>query len=202
MPGMPSTLSHCVSVPRRRSILTSSPRAICLPAKRAYSCTPSAPLTRSPTANAGILRGDDDADAAGAHHLVDGDRRDVALALVHPAAHRRVERERERLDEHAAGVGLRDRLGGEAPVGAHRQADRAAGEADLVVGRAASVLMVCLLDGATILGASVRRESHAGDGHKKTAANRGFFPEQSPSREARIRRGRECSRPAGPSGLA
>ena len=36
------------------------------------------------------LGGDDDADAAGAHDLVDRHRRDVALAFVHPPTHRRI----------------------------------------------------------------------------------------------------------------
>src|SRR6185312_12057483 len=67
---------------------------------------------------------------AGAHDLADADRRDVALAFVHPAAHCRIEREQERLDEDAAGLGRCDRLGREGPVGARRQADRTSAEAD------------------------------------------------------------------------
>ena len=51
MPGMPSTLSHCVIVPAVRSILTSAPRASGPASKRAYSWTPRAPETCSPTLN-------------------------------------------------------------------------------------------------------------------------------------------------------
>src|ERR1051325_12093504 len=40
-----------------------------------------------------MLRLDDAADRAGAHHLAEADRRNVRLALVHPSAHRRIERD-------------------------------------------------------------------------------------------------------------
>ena len=58
---------------------------------------------------------------------------DVGLALVHPAAHGRVEREVQHLDEHLAVARLRHRLLGELPVAALRQADRARGQPDLMV---------------------------------------------------------------------
>jgi hypothetical protein len=54
MPGMPSTLSHWVSVPRRRSMRDSPLLRSCSPAMVQYSCTPSPPLTVVPTAKAGL----------------------------------------------------------------------------------------------------------------------------------------------------
>ena len=55
MPGMPKTLSHCAGVPSVRSIFC----RLRLPGRPAaawqYSCTPSRPLTTSPTAKAGSL---------------------------------------------------------------------------------------------------------------------------------------------------
>src|SRR5512136_35839 len=44
-----------------------------------------------------MARRDHPADAAGAHHLAESHRRDVAATLVHPAAHRRIERQRQRV---------------------------------------------------------------------------------------------------------
>ena len=64
----------------------------------------------------GIVRRDHLAHAACTHHFADADRRDVALALVHPAAHRRVKRELQHLDEYAAGAGIPHRFFGEISV--------------------------------------------------------------------------------------
>ena len=74
-----------------------------------------------------------DADAAGTHHVADADRRDVALALVHPAPHRRIERQGERLDQDPARLRLHDRRRGERPVAARRHAMRTCGETDLMI---------------------------------------------------------------------
>ena len=113
MPGMPSTFSHWVGEPSRGSIL--GELAARDPARVEERVLLHAERTADVVAEGEprVLRRDHDADAAGAHDLVDPDRRDVALAFVHPAAHRRVERQHQRLDEHAARVRLRDRLGGE-----------------------------------------------------------------------------------------
>ena len=55
MPGMPSTLSHCVTVPARRSILAMPLRLTWSAGTSQYSCTPGPPVTWSPTAKAGFF---------------------------------------------------------------------------------------------------------------------------------------------------
>ncbi|MNK76190.1 hypothetical protein D3C87_957530 [compost metagenome] len=55
MPGMPSTLSHWVMVPTRRSTFTRPLRLIWSCGISMYSCTPSVPYTVSPTANCGFF---------------------------------------------------------------------------------------------------------------------------------------------------
>ena len=82
---------------------------------------------------AGVLRRDHAAHTAGAHHLAQGHWRDVALSLVHPAAHGRVERQRQRLEQHATGNWPDNRLSGGLPVGSGGQSHGAAGQTDLVV---------------------------------------------------------------------
>ena len=57
------------------------------------------------------------------------------LRVVHPAAHRRIERDVEHLDEHSPSAASRDRFLGERPVGGLRQADRTRGETELAVER-------------------------------------------------------------------
>jgi hypothetical protein len=73
------------------------------------------------------------ADAAGAHHLAELHRRNVGLHVVHPAAHRRIEREIGDLDQHLAFVRRAHWLFGVAPVGALRQADRTGCKAELMI---------------------------------------------------------------------
>ena len=51
---------------------------------------------------AGAIGGDDLAYGAGLHHFADADGRDVGATLVHPAAHRRVERDVKNLDQEFA----------------------------------------------------------------------------------------------------
>ena len=82
---------------------------------------------------AGVLGRDHAAHTASAHHLAQGYRGDVALALVHPAAHGGVERQRQRLEQHASGSRPGNRLSGSVPVGSGGQSHRATGEANLVI---------------------------------------------------------------------
>jgi hypothetical protein len=65
---------------------------------------------------AGVPGGDDLADRARAHDLADADRLDVRLRVVHPAAHRRVDRQVLHPDQELALAGLADRLFGVLPV--------------------------------------------------------------------------------------
>ena len=74
------------------------------------------------------------AHTTGTHHFANGHRRDVAAPLIHPAAHRRVQRQGQRLQHHAAVFRLCHRFGGGAPVVPRRQTHRARGQAELVVG--------------------------------------------------------------------
>ena len=54
MPGMPSTLSHCVTLPSARSTLDKPERLTWSAGIRQYSCTPGLPVTWSPTAKAAL----------------------------------------------------------------------------------------------------------------------------------------------------
>ena len=83
-----------------------------------------------------ILGRDDLAHAACPHDLANAQRRDAALAFVHPAAHGGVQRQGQRFQQHAAFSRLGHRLGGGAPVGAGGHADGTRGKADLVVDEA------------------------------------------------------------------
>ena len=76
------------------------------------------------------------ADAASAHDLANAYRWDVALAVVHPAAHGGVERQRQRLDQHPAVGRLGHGFAGERPAFGAGHAHRALGKADLAVGEA------------------------------------------------------------------
>ena len=67
-----------------------------------------------------VVRLDDLADAAGAHHLADADRRHVRLGVVEPAAHRRIERHILDGDERLARRRRRHRRGHEFEVLARR----------------------------------------------------------------------------------
>src|ERR1051325_545765 len=71
--------------------------------------------------------------AAGAHHLAQFDRRDVASARVHPAAHGRVERQVRYLHQHFALSERRDLDGLEREILTLGIADRPGGELDLTV---------------------------------------------------------------------
>ena len=59
-----------------------------------------------------ILRGNHLANATGTHHGANLNRRDIAFAFVHPAAHGRVQRKVQRFDQHAPGAGFCHRLAG------------------------------------------------------------------------------------------
>ena len=80
-----------------------------------------------------VLRGNHLAHTTGPHHFVDAHGRDVTLAFVHPAAHGRVERQRQGFDQHTTVGRLSHRLGGEGKVGAGGNTLWAAGQANLVV---------------------------------------------------------------------
>jgi hypothetical protein len=92
MPGMPTT-------PSQRGEAPGSDRlGHVLPA----AATPDAGEADTKSdGKRGIVRRDT-ADADRAHDLADADRRHVRLALVEPAAHRRIERHVVRLDERLA----------------------------------------------------------------------------------------------------
>ena len=81
----------------------------------------------------GVSRGHDAPHAARAHHLTQADRGNVALALVHPPAHRRVERQHQRLHQVRPVADLGHRLFGELPVGRLGQPHWSSCEAHLVV---------------------------------------------------------------------
>ena len=81
----------------------------------------------------GIIRRDHAPHGACAHDFADTDRRHVGLALVHPAAHRGVERDVQDLHQHLAVAGCRDRSRRVLEVGALDHADRAPGELELVI---------------------------------------------------------------------
>ena len=70
----------------------------------------------------------------GAHHLADADRRHVGLALVHPAAHRRIQRDVFDADQEFAFAGIADGFFDQVPVAGLGQADGTRGEAELAVG--------------------------------------------------------------------
>ena len=70
---------------------------------------------------------DHTAHATGAHDLANRHGRDVALGLVHPAAHGRVQRQGQGLQDHGALGGLGHGLRSVAPVGVCGQAHGARG---------------------------------------------------------------------------
>jgi hypothetical protein len=73
------------------------------------------------------------ADRAGAHHLADLHWADIGLAGIHPAAHRRVERDVLHLDQHFTVLRFGHGRLLIAPVAALGQADRARGQLELLV---------------------------------------------------------------------
>ena len=77
--------------------------------------------------------GDHPADATGAHHCTDFDRRDVALAFIHPAAHGGVQAQAEVLEQHAAFLRGEHRFLGALPAFWAWQALGALGQADLSI---------------------------------------------------------------------
>ena len=74
-----------------------------------------------------VPQGNDVADTDGAHDFANAYRRDIAAAFIHPAAHRRVERQLQHLDQHLSVSGINDRLGRELSVGCLGQADGSCG---------------------------------------------------------------------------
>ena len=80
-----------------------------------------------------MTRRDHPAGGTGAHYLADAHRRDVRLAFVHPAAHRRVERNVEHLDQYFAVDGLRHGFFGDVPVAAFGEADGSRRKAELTI---------------------------------------------------------------------
>ena len=78
-----------------------------------------------------MLRGDDHADRAALHHLVERLRLGVALGVVHAAAHVRVEAQEVVAHEHLALARRADRLLDEAEVVGAGLAARARDEVDL-----------------------------------------------------------------------
>jgi hypothetical protein len=73
------------------------------------------------------------ANAARAHHFADLHRRDVGLDVVHPAAHRGIEREVRDLHQHLAFVRRAHGLFGVVPVAGLRQADGTGCKAELMI---------------------------------------------------------------------
>ena len=84
------------------------------------------------------LRRHHHAHAAGAHGFANGDRPDVGLAFVHPAAHGRVERQVQRLDNDLAVGDLAHRFGFFFPVAPFRHPHGAGGKAELLVHQSGS----------------------------------------------------------------
>ena len=81
----------------------------------------------------GISGCDHAACAQGTHDLTDLDRGDIRPSLVHPAAHRRVERKVEQLDQDLAVARIRDGLLGEGPVAPSGHAGGTGRQAKLMV---------------------------------------------------------------------
>ncbi|CAM5589776.1 hypothetical protein SSTU70S_05079 [Stutzerimonas stutzeri] len=80
-----------------------------------------------------MLRGDHLADAERAHHLAEAHRRDVRLALVHPAAHGWIDGQVFDLHQNFVGAGLAG-VGLGKPEGvARRRADRPLGQQVLLI---------------------------------------------------------------------
>jgi hypothetical protein len=66
-------------------------------------------ITHGEAAGGGVIaHGDDDADRAPVHRLVQLEGRDVGLHVVHPAAHVRVDRQMQVAYEDLTGAGLGD----------------------------------------------------------------------------------------------
>ncbi len=128
MPGMPSVPRYTGSGARRGSTLVS-----CFAFATAYSCTPRMPTTWSPTAIPGSFDVDDAADRAGSHDLADAHRRHVGLALLHPPAHGRIQRDVEDLHQHLAIAGRCDGYVRVLEVAALHHANRAPDEPELVI---------------------------------------------------------------------
>jgi len=72
-------------------------------------------------------------DTARAHHFADADRRDVGTRIVHPAAHRRIQRQIHHAHQHLAGAGRTHRNTLCLPVAGFRQATRARSQQHLSI---------------------------------------------------------------------
>jgi hypothetical protein len=81
----------------------------------------------------GMLRSDHFACGAGAHDFADADRRDVGLAFVHPAAHRRIERDVAVAHQELALCGFARGLFGKLEIAVLGLAHRTCGETELTV---------------------------------------------------------------------
>ena len=104
------------------------------PAPTAYACTPVMPVTKSPTASAGIVRTPTTRPTPSARMTSPmPHRRHVRLGVVHPAAHRRIERQVLHLDEHLPRSRLGDGRADEFEVAALDRADGPRGKLPLAV---------------------------------------------------------------------
>ena len=79
------------------------------------------------------VRGDDFVNRPADHDGTDFDRRRIRFRGIHPPAHVRIEREKERAQQHFARTGLADRFFLEAKVGRSGFAVRSCGEHDAVI---------------------------------------------------------------------
>ena len=107
----------------------------CLGLDRTELLHPEHAADRVPHRKGRGIGGDDPTDTAGTHHITDSDRLDIAAPLVHPAAHRRIERQHEVFDKDAARGQCRHRRIGNLPVGGRGQANRARCEQNPTVDR-------------------------------------------------------------------
>ena len=106
-------------------------------AGEAYSCQPNHPCTNSPGASPGTRDSINWRRRRRAFTSAERDRRQVALAVLHPAAHGGIEGDVEVLHQRLAVADLRQRLVVELEVGFLHHADRPARETPLTVaGRA------------------------------------------------------------------
>src|SRR5215469_6445407 len=85
-------------------------------------------------------RGKNASGGVGAHHLADADRRNVGFALVHPAAHRRIQGDVQHLYHKLAVGRFADLLFDVGPVAAFGSAHRAGGESKLMICRVHGML--------------------------------------------------------------
>src|SRR5689334_2928667 len=100
-----------------------------------------------------MLRFDDAADRAGAHHFTDPDRRDIGAAFVEPGTHRGIERDVQALDEEFTLTRTLHRFFGEIPVGACRQSGGTRSEAELMIGGRAHLWLLQMSSAASAISA-------------------------------------------------